>query len=345
MSLINIFKKKSKITFFTTPSHAQNFFIFSKFKQFYKYDISETDVYNPQEALDLAQKKASKIYGTKSTYFLTNGSTSGVVASVLACVNKGEKVLVWDNAHLCHANAIKLAGAVPVYYKLAKDENWGIYTQTTVEIVEENLKREKIKAVIITSPTYEGVVSDIAKIKDVCKKYGTYLIVDEAHGALYPFCDKLPTSAISSGGDFVIQSLHKTAGGLNPTALLHCNVDIEVKQALEMITTTSPSYPLLLSIEKNINFLNSKKGRAKILELVKNIEDLKKNVNNCEFYEGDPTKILVKTSNLNGFELSEFLYKNKIEDEKTNEKSTMLLCGVGTDLKRLKKLERILNKI
>ena len=112
-----------------------------------------------------------------------------------------------------------------------------------------------------------------------------------------------------------------------------------------MITTTSPSYPLLASIEKNINFLNSKKGRAKILELVKNIENLKKNVNNCEFYEGDPTKILVKTSNLNGFELSEFLYKNKIEDEKTNEKSTMLLCGVGTDLKRLKKLERILNKI
>ncbi len=345
MSLINILRKKFKLDFFTTPSHSQKFFIFSKLKQFYKYDISETDAYKPQEALMVAQKRAAKIYGTKSTYFLTNGSTSGIVASVLACVRTGEKVLLWDESHACHLNAVKLAGAMPVYYKLVKDGNWGIYTQTTAEIIEKKLKCEKIKAVIITSPAYEGIVSDVAKIKEVCKKYGAYLIVDEAHGALYPFCDKLPTSAIYSGGDFVIQSLHKTAGGLNPTALLHCNLDIDVKNALEMITTTSPSYPLLASIEKNINFLNSKKGRGKILELIENIEDLKKNVQYCEFYEGDPTKILVKAPNLNGFELSEFLYTNKIEDEKTNEKSTMLLCGVGTDFKKLKKLERVLKKI
>ena len=486
MSLVNILRKKFKLDFFTTPSHSQKFFIFSKLKQFYKYDISETDAYKPQEALMVAQKRAAKIYGTKSTYFLTNGSTSGIIASVLACVRTGEKVLLWDESHACHLNAVKLAGAMPVYYKLVEDGNWGIYTQTTAEIIEKKLKCEKIKAVIITSPTYEGVVSDVAKIKEVCKKYGAYLIVDEAHGALYPFCDKLPTSAIygntphpnhfsqqvdtlpstarkarqeeempqgekagqkhinflqskiqktvkvcktrvcpsslagegdfqherkpasvrksgerfrnwhayftphqeflklvtsfwnsilsrkgrgglrlkhlrylyvfamedrennyleNNGADFVIQSLHKTAGGLNPTALLHCNLDIDVKNALEMITTTSPSYPLLASIEKNINFLNSKKGRGKILELIENIEDLKKNVQYCEFYEGDPTKILLKTLNLNGFELSEFLYKNGIEDEKTNEKSTMLLCGVGTDLKKLKKLERVLKKI
>lgn len=347
MSLINVLKKKVKTDFFTTPSHSQKFFIFSKFKQFYKYDISETDVYKPQEALISAQKRAAEIYGTKSTYFLTNGSTSGIIASVLACAKTGEKILIWDNAHPCHVNAVKLAGAKPVYYGLKKDENWGIYTQTKAEIIEEKLKHEQIKAVIITSPTYEGVVSNIGEIKKVCKKYGAYLIVDEAHGALYPFCDKLATSAIYSGGDFVIQSLHKTAGGLNPTALLHCNldIDIDVEHALGMITTTSPSYPLLASIEKNINFLNSKKGRIKILELIENIENLKKNVSTCEFYEGDPTKILLKTVKLNGFELSEFLYKNGIEDEKTNEKSTMLLCGVGTDLKKLKKLERVLKAL
>ncbi len=346
MSLINILKKKTEIGLFTTPSHAQHFFIFPKLKHFYKYDISETNVHNPQEALKATQEKASKIYGTKSTYFLTNGSTSGIITAVLACVKPGEKVLVWKNAHPCHENAIKLAGAIPVFYEMKEDKEWGFCTKTLAEETEKYLKQNKIKAIIVTSPTYEGIVSNIKKIKEICQKYSTYLIVDEAHGALYPFCDKLPCSAIYQGADFVIQSLHKTAGGLNPSALLHCNIEIDVKSSLDLTSTTSPSYPLLASIEKNINFLNSKRGRAKILELIKNIEKMKKNTSTCEFYESDdPTKILIKTPNLSGFEFSDFLYNNKIEDEKANEKSVMLLCGIGTDIKKLERLEKVLKKI
>lgn len=441
MSLINILKRKIKEDLFTTPSHSQSFCIFPKFKQFYKYDISENEAYNPQVALDSAQKNAAEIYGTKSTYFLTNGSTSGVIAAVLASVQAGEKVLIWDKAHPSHANAVKLAGATPVFYELQKDENWGIYTAANPEMIEQKLKLHNsapsplvgegsfstrgtsvrktgegyIRAVIVTSPTYEGIVSDIKKIKEVCTKYGAYLIVDEAHGALYPFCDKLPESAISgnkffshsqpcatpplsplpqgegmtnyfcnsAGADFVIQSLHKTAGGLNPTALLHCNLSrhcetlscgsdkdcpplcrtkadsmsgfergkspssFDVQSALGLISTTSPSYPLLASIEKNINFLNSKKGREKILELIKNIEEMKKNVPNLEFYQGgDITKILIKHPKYTGFELSDILFeKYKIEDERANEKSVMLLCGIGTDFKKLKRLEKVLKKL
>lgn len=350
MSLINILKRKVKEDLFTTPSHSQSFFIFPKFKQFYKYDISENEAYNPQAALDLAQKKAAEIYGTKSTCFLTNGSTSGIIAAVLAVVQAGDKVLIWDNAHPSHANAVKLAGAIPVFYELEKDKDWGVYTATNPEMIEKKLKQDKIKAVVVTSPTYEGIVSDIKKIKEIRTKYGAYLIVDEAHGALYPFCEKLPDSAISQGADFVIQSLHKTAGGLNPTALLHCNIDLDVQSALDLISTTSPSYPLFASIEKNINFLNSKKGRAKILELIENIDEFKKNVSNVEFYRGkcggDTTKILVKHSKHSGFELSDILFdKYKIEDERANEKSVMLLCGIGTDLKKLKRLEKVLKNL
>lgn len=351
MSLINILKKKTKFSLFTTPSHSQKLFIFHKFKQFYKYDISETDIHNPQEALKQAQEKASRIYKTKSTWFLTNGSTSGVIAAVLACTKQDEKVLIWNKAHPSHKNAVKLAGAIPVFYELEKDKEWGIYKETKSEKLEEFLKQNKIKAVIVTSPTYEGIISDIRKIKEICKKYDAYLIVDEAHGALYPFCDKLPESAIYQGADFVIQSLHKTAGGLNPTALLHhCHSEnneesLDIQTALNVISTTSPSYPLLATIEKNINFLNSKKGRAKILELIKNIEEMKKNISNYEIYNSnDLTKILIKSPHLTGYEISEFLYKNKIEDERTNDKSTMLLCGIGTDTKKIKKLESVLKR-
>lgn len=346
MSLIEILKKKSIMETFTTPSHGQNFFIFSKFRQFYKYDISETDTHNPEMALEKAQKNAAKIYKTKSTSFLINGSTSGIIASVLSCVEAGDKVLIWDKAHPSHKNAVKLAGAETVYYELKKDDEWGIYGATSPEIVEGKIKNGTIKAVIITSPSYEGVISDVAKISKICKKYNAFLIVDEAHGALYPFCDSLPKSAIYEGADFVIQSLHKTAGGLNPTALLQCNLDINVKPALNLISTTSPSYPLLASIEKNINFLNSKKSRKNILDLINNIQEMKKELSNLDFYQGkDATKILIKNGKLNGYELSEFLYKNNIEDERTNEKSTMLLCGIGTNKKKLDRLQKILKKL
>lgn len=346
MSLLEILRKNTKFSLFTTPSHSQKRFLLPKFRQFYKYDISETDIHNPQKALELAQKNAAKIYKTKSTYFLTNGSTSGVIASVLACVKPNENVLIWDNAHTSHLNSVKLAGATPVFYEIKKDKDWDIYLNTEPETIEKILKESQIKAVIITSPSYEGIISDIKKIKAVCKKYNAFLIVDEAHGALYPFCDKLPTSAIYSEADFIIQSLHKTAGGLNPTAVLHCNIEADVQNSLVLISTTSPSYPLLASIEKNINYINSKKGQKEIEELLKNIEKLKNNVKNCEFYtNNDPTKILVKHKNLSGEDLSDFLYKNKIEDEKTNKKSTMLICGIGTDFKKLKRLEKILKKL
>lgn len=341
MSLINLLKKKNRKLLFTTPSHGQRFFIFNKFRQFYKYDISETEAQDPQKALDEAQKRAAKIYGTKYTYFLTNGSTSGIIAAVLSCTDKDDKVLLWRNSHPSHKNAVMLAGCEPVYYDLPVDKEWGVPSKTTPDLIDI----KGVKAVIVTSPIYEGIVSDVKALKDVCLKNGAYLIVDEAHGALYPFSDRLPQSAVNIA-DFTIQSLHKTAGGLNPTALLHSNCDIDPAYALSMISTTSPSYPTLASIEANINYINSLKGKNKIETLIDNITALKKSCKNVKFGGNDITKILVKKEGLSGFELSEILFdKYDIEDEKTNEISTMLLCGMGTTKQKLLKLQQALRKI
>lgn len=344
MSLINLLKKKHKKALFTTPSHDRGFFVVHKFLQFYRYDISETDTHNPTEALEKAQAKAAKIYGVKYTKFLTNGSTSGIIASVLSCAEKGDKVLIWSKAHKCHKNAVELAGAVPVFYELPYLEDWGIYGRLEPNKLEKGFKNNNIRAVIVTSPSYEGIVSDIAKIAEICKKYGVKLIVDEAHGALYPFSDELPATSVGIA-DFTVQSLHKTAGGLNPTALLHSK-DIDPQAALDKINTTSPSYPLLMSIEADINFLNSKQGKKKISKLIEDIKEFRKNCSGVEFGGDDITKILIKIPNLAGTELSEILYnKFNIEDEKTNSISTMLLTGLGTTEKKLMKLSHALKKI
>ena len=287
MTFRKLIRSSFKNILFTTPSHAQKFFLFKKFRHVYKYDVSETDTHSPQEMLCEAESNASKIYGTKQTKFLTNGSSSGIIGAVLSCVNEGDKVLVWRNAHRCHHNAIKLAGAIPVYYDLPLNE-FGV---TTAFTNPEKYIDESIKAIIVTSPTYEGYVSDIKNIKSVCEKFGTYLIVDEAHGALYPFSEELPQTAIPYA-DFTVQSLHKTAGGLNPTALLHVNCNIELK--LDMITTTSPSYPLLMTIENNINYLASKRGKKEINKLINNLKELRKDLTDYQFGSDDITKILIK---------------------------------------------------
>ena len=344
MSLISVLKTKCNKNLFTTPSHGGKYVLMHKFRQWYRNDISEVDAYNPQEALRIAEAGAALIYGVRSTHFLTNGSSSGIIAAVLACCKKSDKILIWDNAHKCHKNAAFLAGANIIEYTLPFNEEWGIYEGLTAKRTEELIIKHAPKAIIVTSPSYEGIVSEVEKISVVCKKHQVIFIADEAHGALYPFSDKLPQSSVNYA-DFTVQSLHKTAGGINPTALLHNNTEFDAAKALGLINTTSPSYPMLATIEANIKFLNSKKGRFAIDKLCSDIESIKSYLTNIQFYGDDVTKILIKKDGYSGFELSNLLYDRfGIEDERTNEKSTMLLTGIGTDYKKLmilKKLKKI----
>ena len=345
MSLVRLLKEKPEKTLYTTPSHGDNLVIYDKLKDMYKIDISETDCQNPQDALNRAQLRAKSIYRTFSTTFLTNGSTSGIIAAVLSCTKVGDKVLIASNAHPCHFNAVKLAGARALNFELEMDQEWGVPREVNPKIIDYYLSRYNIKTVIITSPTYEGIISDIEEIKLACEAHNAFLIVDEAHGALYPFSDKLPLSAVNVA-DFTVQSLHKTAGGLNPTALLHCNCEVDVRPALDMFMTTSPSYPLLASIEANVEYLDSYDGRRKIDELINRLDSIRMRCKGCEFFGDDPTKVLIKVPGISGYDLSNMLYEEfDIEDEISNEKSTMLLCGLGTDSKKLDKLEKVLMKL
>ena len=113
-----------------------------------------------------------------------------------------------------------------------------------------------------------------------------------------------------------------------------------------MFMTTSPSYPLLASIEANIEYLDSRGGRKEIDNLITRLDKMREKCRGCEFFGDDPTKVLIKVPGISGYELSEMLYEDfDIEDEKTNEKSTMLLCGIGTDNRKLDRLQHVLSKL
>ena len=365
MSIINFIEKyrKSKRTLFTTPSHGQGDFVAPDSlkmigHKFFTCDYSEIEGFdnlaNPTGIIKSAQSKAADIYGTKSTFFLTNGSTSGVIAAMYSTLKRGDKVVIARNCHKSVYNGLVLTGAVPIWLIPQYNSDWGIFEAINLDYLEEILRKNKdVKAFIMTNPTYEGVMSDIYRISAVCRKYNVTLIVDEAHGALWNFNKTLGTPSIVQGADIVIQSLHKTAGALNPSALLHISKESyiqprAIQQALNLITTTSPSYPLLLNIEATINYLASQKGQLEIHDLVKNVNRLIRSIKtipNLEvyYYNNDITKILVKVTNMSGFELSDILFdKYDIEDELANEKSVLFLTGLGTTKSKLKKLEKAL---
>ena len=193
------------------------------------------DLHHPEGIIKDAEDEIAKVYGTRKSFFLVNGSTSGIMSAIYAAVSiykdAKPKILVARNCHKSVFNAIELLGAEPVYVypdRFLMEENdrddSSIYKGLRPEdfvILKDELASGNIACAVITSPTYEGFLSDVNGISSLLHKYGIPLIVDEAHGAHLPFCDKFGRSAIYSGADMVIQSLHKTLPALTQTAVLH----------------------------------------------------------------------------------------------------------------------------
>ena len=367
MSLIKKIKdyyKERKSLLFTTPSHSQGNFISPEAKailgqKYFKADFSEIEGFDnlrcPKSSIKGVLDKISQIYDSKASFMLINGSSSGIIASMLSILREGDKVLIARNCHISVYNALVLTGAKPVWFYPKFNKEWGIYKGVEASDIEEKIKHDTdIKALVITSPTYEGIYSDVQAISNICKKHNVKLIVDEAHGALLNFGAFNSKPAIKSGADVSIQSLHKTAGAINPAALLHISKtsDIEpqtLQNSLNLINTSSPSYPLMADIEATVDFLSSKSGKKHIEKLLEDIEIFKKSLpDTVKIFSqnNDPTKILLQFLNNNAQDIAEILNnKYKIEEEYSTEKALLFITGIGTDSKKLSKLSAAINKI
>jgi arginine decarboxylase len=362
MNLINLIKNFKRQHLFTTPSHSGigvGEFANLLGQKIFRYDFSEIDgfdnIRNPQGVLKKSQEKAAEIYDSQASFYLYNGSTSGILALMLSVLNENDKVLIPKNCHISVLNGLILSKADGIFFEPEYNQNFDTPEPISPAFIESILyETPDIKALIVTSPTYEGVVSDIETIATICKAYGVILVVDEAHGALWNFSGKLPTPAIQLGADASVQSLHKTAGALTQSSILHIakNSKIspeKVQESLNLINSTSPSYLLLASIESAIAFLNSKKGAIELDKTLKNItitrEKLSKILGVKLLGNDDFTKIFLKVEKKSGLDLSENLSKYGIEDELANEKGVLLLCGIGTSKEKLDKLYKAAKKI
>lgn len=223
-------------------------------------DITEIEgfdnLHHPEGILKEAQEYAARVYGAKQSYYLVGGSTVGILTAVSALIPAGGRILIARNCHKSVYHAIFLRGLQVSYLQPELEERFGIPLPITARAVRQALETEEdIRAVLITSPTYEGLTADVEEIARVVHEKGIPLIVDEAHGAHFGFSEYLPVSAVSYA-DVVIQSTHKTTKALTQTALLHVCSDradmAEMQRYLDIYMTSSPSYVLMASIEEAV---------------------------------------------------------------------------------------------
>lgn len=261
--LYDSLKKYSKTDYypFHMPGHKRHL---GNMVNPYSIDITEIegfdDLQHPENILKELEEKAAGLYKAEESHLLINGSTAGILSAVSGSVNRHGKIAVARNCHKSVYHGVLLNELNACYLYPEYIEKYGINGGIFPEDVDNLLQKEPdIQAVVITSPTYEGVVSDVEAIAKVVHRYQIPLIVDEAHGAHFYFHDKFPKGALECGADVVINSLHKTLPAFTQTALIHMQgpyVNREkIRKYLSIYQTSSPSYVLMSGIGQCLAFM------------------------------------------------------------------------------------------
>jgi arginine decarboxylase len=246
---------------FHVPGHKQGHGL-PEFGAYFGENILKTDVNgmddmdyynNPSGVILEAEKLMAEAYGAAHSFFLVNGTTSGVQTMILAACGPGKKIILPRNAHKSTVSGLVLSGAVPVYVQPEFHPELGIAMGMTNAAVQQAIRdNPDASAVFVINPTYYGMTSDIKTIAGLAKDAGMAVLADEAHGAPLPFHPGLPVSAMSAGADMSAASIHKTGGSLTQSSGLFVGPNFspeKVRQALNLLSTSSASYILMGSLD------------------------------------------------------------------------------------------------
>ena len=323
-------KEYSKSDFypFHMPGHKRNVKLI---KEQYGIDIDITEIdgfdmlYEADDVLKDAMERAKKFWGTEKTYFLVNVSTVGILTAMHSCLTQGDRIIIGRNCHKAVYNASELLKLNNTYLYPKYIPKYGInggYSAKELENLFE--KNSNIKAVVITSPTYDGIVSDIKTLADITHKNGAVLIVDEAHGAHFGISDKFPKPAYDMGADLVIESMHKTLPTFTQTALLHLSKEgkkrvdeKKIKHFWSIFQTSSPSYVFMANMDKCISFLD-KNGNEIYEKFSNDIEEFRKKCDKLHDIH-IPGKELIGTNEVFDVDLSKLIINSSMGGKPMND--------------------------
>lgn len=339
-------------------------------KQIYKLDANAPrgmdNLNRPQGVILEATELMADAFGAEKSYFLTGGTTMGILSMIMSTCRAKEKIILPRNVHKSAINALILSGAVPIFVKPYIDQELGIANHMDYEEVKKAvIENPDAMGVLVINPTYFGVTSDLEKIVTLAHEYDMKVLVDEAHGSHFPFSDLLPIGSMEAGADLASCSLHKTVGSLTQSSILIAQgprVDhVRLRSTINMIQSTSPSSLLLASLDvsrkeiyqrgpKLIPHLieMAKKTRAQINQ-IPGLRALDKSYfvsRNASNY--DETKIIIKVSQLGltGFDVyKELVDTYKIQVELAETHLILAVLSIGTKQEDLDKLVEALGKL
>ncbi|WP_175637948.1 aminotransferase class I/II-fold pyridoxal phosphate-dependent enzyme [Metabacillus schmidteae] len=292
------------------------------------------DLHDPQDVILAAQQLTANVYGVKNSYFLVNGSTVGNLAMILSTCEEGDEVLVQRNSHKSIMYGLQLAGVKPIFLSPKMDEEYHVPSYIEIETVREALDLfPNAKALILTSPNYYGLSIDLKEIVTLAHGHGIPVLVDEAHGAHFIIGNGFPPSAIEAGADIVIHSAHKTLPAMTMGSYLHFNSNYINQETIEtylsMLQSSSPSYPIMASLDIARAYLKGIIDDKKQGDIIKSVKDVKTYINSISGIEvvesidpvvhNDPLKVTIRSTNkLSGYQLQELFEANNINVELAN---------------------------
>ena len=339
-------------------------------------DLTEIEgadnLFKAESILRETMNRYKAMYTAKHAFMLVGGSSAGILASVLSVISKGDALIMASNCHKSVYNALMLSGGKAVFVTPETLKDYGLAGEVSASRIEEALiKNPDAKAVLITSPNYYGVCSDIEKISEIVHAHGKILIVDEAHGAHLAFMDKITPSsdkgrngdgkvqklaAEASGADIVILSTHKTLASFTQTAiLLVCSdrVDVDtLANNLQILQSSSPSYILMASLDMNARIIEE----AGAILFTKWQSDLDyaygrlRKIQGLELLETellDRTKLVfgLRELGISGYELDALLRERGVFCELSDSRFVMAMSGIGSKRKDYELLISVLSEI
>ena len=311
--------------------------------------------------INKSQRELSEKFEAKGCFFGVNGASGLIQSAIIAMANPGETILMPRNVHISVIKTCAMQNILPIFFDLEFSSETGHYKPITKIWLENvfkklNFNENKIVGVILVSPSYQGYAGDLEPLIDLCHQKNLPVLVDEAHGSYFLFCENLnlPKSALSLNADLVVQSLHKSLNGLTQTAVLWYRGNLvnehNLMKSINLLQTTSPSSLLISSCEESIkDWLNKKslsKYQKRILEAKSIYKTLiQKNIPLIETQ--DPLKIVVNTSKvgIDGFTADRFFYRNGLIAE-LPEMMTLTFClGFANHKDFLNLFEKLWNKL
>ena len=238
---------------------------------------------HPSGVIREAEELMADCYGADEAFFLINGTSSGILAMIMATVKAHEEIILPRNVHKSVINALIIAGAIPVFVMPSFDRNLEISNQPRLEDYERQIKRHpNAKAVFVINPTYFGAANDLLAISKMAHEAGMLCLADEAHGAHLGFTKNLPMSAMEADFDLSAVSMHKTAGALTQASVLLRKGNrvshYDVFKALMVVNTTSPSNLLIASLDSARKYM-ALHGKEKLDEILQLGDYARKKIN------------------------------------------------------------------